>query len=122
MNAGTVSGYFHPGGMYGGYSGYYEWIDYCPNCGHYNCLLINPKGTYEGELTCGVCDSDFDGCTGADKHADGAWGWLSPYEEPEPVVVTEYVAPQPTHTTISNQWGSITLENHKANALQNAAI
>lgn len=83
VSATTISGYFIPGGMYGGTSGYYEWINYCPNCGNYDCLLLNPKGTVEGELSCAICDSDFDGCTGADKHADGAWGWLTPYT-PEP--------------------------------------
>jgi len=91
-SAGTVEGYFIPGGMYGGYSGYYVWEDYCPNCDHVNCLLVNPKGTYEGEITCAICDSDYDGTTGADKHANGAWGYLieyvEPEPEPEPVVVT----------------------------------
>lgn len=45
------------------------WVDYCPNCHHYNCLLINPKGVPERELTCGVCSSDFCGVTGKEKYS-----------------------------------------------------
>ena len=33
--------------------------NYCPNCGHYHCLLKNPKGVPENEYSCAVCDSDF---------------------------------------------------------------
>jgi len=90
-DVGTIEGYFIPSGMYGGHSGYYTWMDYCPLCHHYNCLLNNPKGTYEGEVTCGICDSDYDGTTGADKHGDGAWAFLIEYVEPEPIIE----APQP---------------------------
>jgi hypothetical protein len=43
------------------------WLNYCPKCGYYGTLLINPKGTYEGELTCAFCDSDYCGVTGHDK-------------------------------------------------------
>ena len=46
----------------------FEWIDYCPNCHHYNCLLKNPKGVPEGEFTCGVCDSDYCAVTGKEKY------------------------------------------------------
>ena len=45
------------------------WIDYCPNCHHYNCLLINPKCVPERELTCKICDSDFCGVTGKEKYS-----------------------------------------------------
>ena len=48
---------------------YRTWINYCPNCHHYNCLLVNPKGVPEKELTCGVCDSDFCGVTGKEKYS-----------------------------------------------------
>lgn len=90
VNAGTVGGYFKPGGMYGGYSGYHEWIDYCPLCDHYSCLMVNPKGTIEGEVTCAFCDADFDGCTGYDKHGGGARARLYRYvPEPEPEPVPE---------------------------------
>jgi len=82
----TIEGYFHPGGMYGGYTGYYTYMDYCPLCHHHNCLLLNPKGTYEGEITCSHCDADYDGCTGYDKHGGGARARLERYYEPEPVV------------------------------------
>ena len=51
------------------YKWYYRiWINYCPNCHHYNCLLVNPKGVSESELTCFICDSDFDGVTGKEKY------------------------------------------------------
>ena len=45
------------------------WLNYCPDCGHYGTLLINPKGTVEGELTCYYCDADFCGVTGHEKIA-----------------------------------------------------
>ena len=44
------------------------WLNYCPKCGYYGTLLINPKHTHEGELTCSQCDSDFCGVTGMDKY------------------------------------------------------
>jgi len=52
------------------YKWYYRtFIDYCPNCGHYNCLLKNPKGVPENEYTCAICDSDFDGVVGKEKYS-----------------------------------------------------
>ena len=30
----------------------FTFIDYCPNCHHYHCLLKNPKGVPEREYTC----------------------------------------------------------------------
>ena len=45
------------------------WVDYCPNCHRYNCLLINPKGVPERELTCSFCSSDFCGVTGKEKYS-----------------------------------------------------
>lgn len=71
-SASSIGGYFLPGGMYGGQSGYHYWEDYCPLCHHYGCLEVNPKGTYEGEITCSICDADYDGCSGYDKSAYGA--------------------------------------------------
>lgn len=71
-------------------------MDYCPLCHHSNCLLDNPKGTHEGEITCGVCDADYDGTTGYDKNGGGSRGQLIQYEEEE-VSVTQKVPlnPQP---------------------------
>ena len=43
------------------------WLNYCPNCEYYGTLLINPKGTFEGELTCYHCDCDYCGVTGHEK-------------------------------------------------------
>jgi nitrite reductase/ring-hydroxylating ferredoxin subunit len=82
----TVEGYFIPSGMYGGHSGYYTWENHCPLCHHTGCLEVNPKGTYEGEITCSACDADYDGCTGYDKYQGGARGQLEAYTEPEPTV------------------------------------
>ena len=43
------------------------WLNYCPYCGHYGVLLVNPKHTYGGELTCADCDCDYCGVTGHEK-------------------------------------------------------
>ena len=52
------------------YKWYYRtFVDYCPNCHHYNCLLKNPKGVPENEYTCAICDSDFDGVVGKEKYS-----------------------------------------------------
>ena len=52
------------------YKWYYRtFIDYCPNCHHYNCLLKNPKCVPENEYTCAICDSDFDGVVGKEKYS-----------------------------------------------------
>ena len=52
------------------YKWYYRtFVDYCPNCKHYNALLKNPKGVPENEYTCRFCDSDFDGVVGKEKYS-----------------------------------------------------
>jgi len=51
----------------------HTWVNYCPNCHHYNTLTVNPKGTYEGELTCSRCDSDYCGVTGKEKGYRGTY-------------------------------------------------
>lgn len=52
------------------YKWYYRsWINYCPNCHHYNTLLKNPKGVPEREYTCKRCDSDFCAVTGKEKYS-----------------------------------------------------
>ena len=48
------------------------WYDFCPLCGGYNTLTINPKGTFEVELTCSFCGADYCGVTGKDKHGYGS--------------------------------------------------
>ena len=49
------------------------WRNYCPNCGKSGTLTDNPKGVYEGEITCsmkkGGCDADYCGYCGGDKAA-----------------------------------------------------
>ena len=47
------------------------WYDFCPLCGDYNALTINPKGTFEVELTCSHCGADYCAVTGKDKHGHG---------------------------------------------------
>jgi hypothetical protein len=74
--AANISGYFQPSGMYGGVPGVYSWENYCPLCGAYGTLAINPKGVPEGEITCLFCGADYDGCTGFDKWESGARGKL----------------------------------------------
>lgn len=46
---------------------YKEFINYCPNCHHYNTLRKNPKMVPEKEYTCARCSSDFCGCCGKEK-------------------------------------------------------
>lgn len=43
------------------------WLNYCPHCNYYGTLLVNPKGTAEGELTCAYCDADYCGVSGKEK-------------------------------------------------------
>ncbi|MCR5027604.1 MAG: Ig-like domain repeat protein [Methanobrevibacter sp.] len=60
------------------------WLNYCPKCGYYGTLLINPKHVPEGELTCYHCDSDYCGVTGKDK-LDGSDYYLTRLSESVPV-------------------------------------
>lgn len=79
VSAGFVSGYFKPSVASGlPYQWTFEeWFDYCPACGHYDCLLINPKGVPESELTCSRCGADYCGVTGLDK-GGGRWRVIRP--------------------------------------------
>ena len=43
------------------------WLNFCPQCNYYGTLLVNPKGTAEGELTCAYCDCDYCGVSGNEK-------------------------------------------------------
>ncbi len=96
-SASSIGGYFVPGGMYGGESGYHYWENYCPLCHHYGSLEVNPKGTYEGEITCYACDADYDGCSGYDKYDGGARAKLIPAQK-ETKVETQ-AATQSTEST-----------------------
>ena len=114
-SAASIGGYFVPGGMYGGESGYHYWENYCPLCHHYGCLEVNPKGTYEGEITCSACDADYDGCTGYDKYDGGARAKLTPAkkETTEPKVnvtaqSTEQTVVPETNNSTSNS--NVTVE------------
>ena len=48
-----------------------SFIDYCPHCHHYNCLVNKHKwqSRYEQELSCKICDSDFCGVCGKTKYS-----------------------------------------------------
>jgi hypothetical protein len=48
------------------------WYNFCTLCGDYNILTINPKGTFEVELTCSHCGADYCAVTGKDKHWHGS--------------------------------------------------
>ena len=48
-------------------------LNYCPICHSYGCLIYNPKHTYEGEWTCKKCGADYCICgkckaTGSNVH------------------------------------------------------
>lgn len=47
--------------------------NYCPNCGSHDSLTINPKGVYEMELTCSICDSDYCAYCGKEKGYIGSY-------------------------------------------------
>ena len=48
-----------------------SFVNYCPHCHHYNCLVNKHKwqSRYEQELTCKICDSDFCGVCGKTKYS-----------------------------------------------------
>ena len=50
---------------------YRTFVNYCPHCHHYNCLVNKHKwqSRYEQELTCKYCDSDFCGVCGKTKYS-----------------------------------------------------
>ena len=48
---------------------YCEFVNYCPNCHHYNVLVKNPKGTFEREWTCKRCSSDYCAVCGKEKYS-----------------------------------------------------
>ena len=46
----------------------HTFLNYCPLCGAKDCLLWNPKRTFEGEWTCKRCSADYCAVTGKDKN------------------------------------------------------
>ena len=56
------------------------WKNHCPLCGHNDTLIFNPKGSYEGELTCIYCGADYCAVTGKDKHENGPRAELTPFK------------------------------------------
>jgi len=70
-------------------------IDYCPGCGHYNCLYFE-QGPYsgpaytspEGLWACNFCDRDY--CAKCGKIHSGEGYWLIPTTIPEPEPTPEY--------------------------------
>ncbi len=67
-------------------------IDYCPGCGHYNCLyfeqcdpangVIPGFTSVEGMWACSWCDMDF--CCQCGKSHDSRGYWLTQTHAPEP--------------------------------------
>ena len=57
------------------------WENHCPLCGHDGTLVFNPKGTYEGELTCSHCGADYCAVTGKDKNWNGPRAYLKVLKE-----------------------------------------
>ncbi len=57
------------------------WYNYCPLCGECNILIINPKKTFEGELTCLHCGADYCAVTGKDKNHGGSRAQLILFED-----------------------------------------
>lgn len=120
----TIGGYFLPGGMYGGEAGNHYWENYCPLCHHYGCLEVNPKGTYEGEITCSYCDADYDGCSGYDKYDGGARARLIPavkdtVPETQAASQSTETTPQPAAQETANSTSNSTLNSTVNNESQN---
>lgn len=113
-SASSIGGYFIPGGMYGGESGYHYWENYCPLCYNHGCLEVNPKGTYEGEITCSVCDADYDGCSGYDKSDYGARAQLNPAHKE--------VNPEKNVTKKSHKQSTVPAVQKTANSTQNSIV
>lgn len=92
----VITGEFMPSGVYShgyAYKIYVKsWVNYCPACHKYHALLYNPKGVYEGELTCKYCGADFDGVTGYEKLYHPRWR-LTPvyYKNGKAVVYAGYL-------------------------------
>ena len=127
-SASSIGGYFIPGGMYGGSSGYHYWENYCPLCHHYGSLEVNPKGTYEGEITCAICDADYDGCTGYDKYEGGARAKLIPAQketkvETQAAESTQATEPaKPADNPPANSTENSTVTNGTQNATSKSLI
>ncbi len=49
----------------------HTYVDYCPNCHHYRCLIDKHKrgAVHEKELTCKICDSDWCVECGKEKYS-----------------------------------------------------
>lgn len=122
----TIGGYFVPGGMYGGESGYHYWENYCPLCHTYGSLEVNPKGTYEGEITCSACDADYDGCSGYDKYDYGARAKLIPAQKetkPEAKAATQSTeTTQPAAQKTANSTSNSTVNYESQNLTSKSLI
>ena len=77
----TITGEGYTTGCGEGYYTHYSFWNYCPLCGHSECLMQGYK-RYD-EITCTVCDADYS-FSGKEKMYNPS-GWLTPYT-PEPTV------------------------------------
>lgn len=110
-NASIIGGYFLPSGPNGdSYSyrwHYKEWSNYCPACHRSGGLALNPKGTYEGELTCMYCDADFDGVSGLEKRNPPRWR-LIPASKSIGTKIRVDLQSLIRPDTVTGQWGMVT--------------
>jgi hypothetical protein len=102
VNAGVITGSGIASGYYEGYYTTFSFLDYCPLCTCYDVLIWNPKGTYEGEITCSYCDADYS-VSGKDKYYRGDRAWLTPYTEPIETEAVPVVEKNQTKDLI-NMW------------------
>lgn len=78
----TITGEGFTTGCGEGYYTHYSFYNYCPLCGHSECLMQGYK-RYD-EISCTICGADFS-FSGKEKMYNPS-GWLTPYTPPEPSV------------------------------------
>lgn len=78
----VISGEGYTTGCYEGYYTHYAFYNYCPLCGHIECLMQGYK-RYD-EITCTVCDADYS-FSGKEKMYNPR-GWLTVYSPPEATI------------------------------------
>ena len=99
------------------------WENYCPLCGHYGTLIFNPKGTYEGELTCSYCDADYCAVTGKDKDGEGSRAHLLPFKDHHhPNNETYFYKNNATHSNNSYLNNNMTIIEENKTAISDLEI
>ena len=94
------------------YNKVHYWLNKCPGCGRKGTLTLNPKNTFEGELTCrpegkrSLCDMDWCGVCGYEK-IEGSTKHLT---EVFPIENDNTSPPTPTDTTTTTTDTTITTD------------